>query len=371
MKLFAANDGIVFFLVLTLYILGLVTNYPPEGFAFDTLFFKQLVFVIVALLIIVIGPHIQLPLVRGSFFPKAIYVVSILSLVWLLLFAPEVNGAKSWFFLGPFSIQPVDFIKIGFVFVVAKYLATRHIHVNHIRHVVVLLSLLAGVFVLTFLQPDIGSAVTLLAAWVGIVFVSGVSKWRLVVFIILGITVFASIWQFLPEYQKVRLSAFTDPVSNLETSGYNTYQSKIAVGSGEIFGKGVGEGTQSKLDFLPLYESDFIFAAYAEELGFVGVLILFSLFIGLFLRLINLARRMRTNMESLFTFGFASLLFAHFFIHISVNVGILPVTGITLPFMSYGGSHIIAEAIFLAIVLRMFTISKTSYTLPRSGKVFE
>ena len=208
-------------------------------------------------------------------------------------------------------------------------------------------------FLLVFKQPDLGSSVILLAIWAGMIFVSGVSKKH-----ILGLLLFATIvsvvaWQFLPAYQKERVLTFAAPLENLQTAGYTAYQSKVAIGSGGIFGKGISEGTQSKLGFLPLYESDFVFAAFAEEWGFFGVLILFFLF-GMFgWRLLWHATRGRTNFETLYIVGVFSFIVSHLLLHTGVNSGLLPVTGITLPFMSYGGSHILIESIAIAIVLSM------------------
>lgn len=146
---------------------------------------------------------------------------------------------------------------------------------------------------------------------------------------------------------------FLDPLSDIQGAGYNAYQSTVAVGSGEIFGKGIGYGTQSKLLFLPEYETDFIFAAFAEEWGIVGVSILFTLFAILILRLLYHAINGATNFEKLFTTGVAIYLLSHFFIHVGINIGLLPVTGTTVPFLSYGGSHLVTEFAALGMVLAM------------------
>jgi rod shape determining protein RodA len=157
----------------------------------------------------------------------------------------------------------------------------------------------------------------------------------------------------LYDYQKQRIQTFLDPLSDIQGAGYNAYQSTVAVGSGELFGKGIGYGTQSKLFFLPEFQTDFIFAAYAEEWGFIGVVILFSLFSVVVWRLVEHAVAGASNFEKLFTVGVALMLMSHFFVHIGMNVGLLPVTGLTVPFLSYGGSHLVTSAVALGMVMAM------------------
>ena len=162
-------------------------------------------------------------------------------------------------------------------------------------------------------------------------------------------------------YQKARVINFIEPLSNIHGSGYNVYQSVVAVGSGQMLGKGVGFGTQSRLKFLPEYETDFIFAAFSEEWGFVGVMILFVL-IGLIIwRILHIALLGATNFEMLFGVGLAIYFMSHFIINIGMNIGIMPVTGITLPFMSYGGSHLLTEFIGLGILMGMNRYSRVAH----------
>ncbi len=161
-------------------------------------------------------------------------------------------------------------------------------------------------------------------------------------------------WVFVfKPYQKARIQTFFNPTADVRGTGYNAYQSVIAVGSGGFLGKGLGYGTQSRLNYLPEYQTDFIFAAFAEEWGFIGALIVIACFIVVLWRLILHARRGATNFETLFCAGYALLIFGHVVVNIGMNIGIMPVTGIPLPFMSYGGSHILGECIGLGIVLSM------------------
>ena len=186
------------------------------------------------------------------------------------------------------------------------------------------------------------------------ILISGISKRHLLFVFGVGAVVFVLLWGFVfHQYQKERIINFIQPLSNLHGSGYNVYQSTIAVGSGQIVGKGVGFGTQSRLKFLPEYQTDFIFAAFSEEWGFVGVIILFILLGLIVWRILHMALLGTTNFEMLYGAGLAIYFVSHFIINIGMNIGIMPVTGITLPLMSYGGSHLLTEFMGLGILMGM------------------
>jgi len=188
----------------------------------------------------------------------------------------------------------------------------------------------------------------------GMVLVSGISKKHLLAVFLASVVVFGGLWMFAFEpYQKSRIINFIHPLADIRGTGYNAYQSTIAVGSGEIFGKGIGYGTQSKLQFLPEYQTDFMFAAFAEEWGFAGVMILFLLYGIIFFRILSIAFKGSGNFEILFGIGLCILFLVHTIIHIGMNIGLLPVTGNTLPFMSYGGSHLLTEFLGLGILMGM------------------
>ncbi len=209
-------------------------------------------------------------------------------------------------------------------------------------------------FILVLLQPDFGSAVIIFFLWLGMVLVSGISKKHLFAVFALGIIAFSGLWFYvLQPYQKERIHSFVNPLADVRGTGYHAYQAMIAVGSGQIFGKGVGYGTQSKLRFLPEYQTDFIFASFAEEWGFVGVALLLLVFAILIWRILKNAMYGSTNFEILFGAGIAILFITQFMIHVGMNIGLLPVTGKTLPFMSYGGSHLLTEFAALGILVGM------------------
>ncbi len=210
------------------------------------------------------------------------------------------------------------------------------------------------IFLLVFLQPDFGSAVIIFAVWLGMVLVSGISKKHLLAVFLMGVVAFFVLWGFVfRPYQKARIVNFIHPLTNIRGTGYNAYQSTIAVGSGQVLGKGVGGGSQSRLQYLPEYQTDFVFAAFAEEWGFVGVIVLFILFAIVFGRMLTISSRAGSNFEMLFGVGLTILFTVHATVNIGTNIGLLPVTGNTLPFMSYGGSHLISEFLGLGILMNV------------------
>ena len=352
-KHFQTTDWLLIIPIILIMGMGLVTNFPVEGFSANTLFFKQMLFSIIAVGILLFLSMNTYTILKGPFISSILLLVALAMLIALLLFADEINGAKSWFVFGSVAFQPVEFVKIIVIVVLARYFASRHIYIHHIRHVLISLGIASALFLLVFKQPDLGSSVIILAIWAGMIFVSGVSKKHIIALLLCAITASLCIWQFMPDYQRERVLSFAAPLENLQSSGYTAYQSKIAIGSGGLFGKGIGAGTQSKLGFLPLNESDFVYSAFAEEWGFVGTALLFLLYGLIGWRLLRHAAYGRTNFEILFTVGVFVFIFSHILLHIGVTSGIFPVTGITLPFMSYGGSHLVAEALAVAMVLGM------------------
>ncbi|MEQ1561466.1 MAG: FtsW/RodA/SpoVE family cell cycle protein, partial [Nitrospira sp.] len=256
--------------------------------------------------------------------------------------------------LGAFSFQPIDVIKIVIILLLAKYFSRRHIEIANIRHILVSGFYVFVIFTLVLLQPDFGSAIIIFFLWLGMVLVSGISKKHLLAVFLVGLVSFGVLWLFVFQpYQKARIRNFVNPLTDIRGTGYNAYQSTIAVGSGQVLGKGIGYGTQSKLQFLPEYQTDFIFAAFAEEWGFIGVLLLFMLYGIIFWRMLRISFRGGSNFEILFGCGLTILFLVHSIIHIGMNIGLLPVTGNTLPFMSYGGSHLLSEFIGLGILMGM------------------
>lgn len=342
-------DWVSFAIALALSGLGLLTMNSFQGV--DPLVAKQMVWVGLGVAVFCAAAFVDWRFLRRSGVAGGIYVALLVPLALLIVAGHATQGAKSWFDIGPFAFQPIEFVKIALIIVLAKYFSRRHIEIRNVRHIVFSGGYALVVFVLVALQPDFGSAIIVFLIWLGMVLVSGLSRVHLAALFLLGIATLGGLWFFgFQEYQRARILTFLNPMTDLQGAGYNAYQSTVAVGSGQLLGKGIAYGTQSKLRFLPEYQTDFIFAAFAEEWGFIGVGLLFVLYILLFFRIIALAGRGATNFETLFALGVLFYFLSHFGLHAGINLGLLPVTGTTIPFMSYGGSHIVAEFLALGIL---------------------
>lgn len=322
------------------------------GIPADSFFGKQMIWFLISLATLFGASLVDWRFLRKTGVIITLYTVSCLLLIFLFVSGSVFKGAKSWFDLGPFAFQPVDFAKLIIVILLAKYFSRRHIEIANVRHILTSGFYTFILFVLVFLQPDFGSAIIIFFIWFSMVLFSGISKKHLALVFLTGLVAFGGLWFFVfKDYQRQRIVSFVNPLTDLSGSGYNAYQSTIAVGSGEIWGKGVGLGSQSKLKFLPEYQTDFIFAAFSEEWGFVGVSMIFILYGVVFWRILDIAKKGATNFETLFGLGLASVFLSHVVIHVGMNIGLLPVTGITMPFMSYGGSHMLAEFLGLGILM--------------------
>lgn len=319
-------------------------------------FIKQVVWVVIGIGLFFLIHKIDLSYIRQRKLTVIAYVIALVSLLALFVSGHVAKGAQSWIRLGFLSIQPTDPAKIALILLLAKYFSKRHMEISAFKHIFVS-GVYAGVLcLLVLLQPDFGSAVTVFAIWAGMVFVSGISKKHIIVLSVAVILSITGAWNFgFKEYQKQRIINFIHPLADIRGSGYNQYQAVIAVGSGQLWGKGIGYGTQSKLKFLPEYQTDFIFAAFAEEWGFVGVVMVLILCSIILLRILYIARRASKNFDVLFITGVVVFFGVHMCINIGMNIGVMPVTGIPLPFMSYGGSHILVEFIALGIVSSIST----------------
>lgn len=352
---------------LALSLLGVLTMHPFGEVA--SLAPRQLVWIGGAALVFLACSALDMRFIRRTPVLISAYLV-VLGLLMLLLVATHaVQGAKSWFDFGAFSFQPADPAKIIFVALLAKYFSRRHMEIGDFRHVLVS-GLYAGIpILLVLVQPDLGTAAILGAVWFGMILVSGISKKHLALILLVGVIAGAILWFFaLRDYQRERIVSFINPAADIRGSGYNAYQATIAVGSGELMGKGIGYGTQSKLRFLPEYETDFIFAAFAEEWGFIGITLVLLLYALLLARLVMIAQRSATNFDAFFTIGITLVLFAHIFIHVGINLGVLPVTGTTIPFMSYGGSHLLMEYGGLGIIA---SLARHGRSVPRASATQE
>ncbi len=345
-------DWWLFLAVIPVLSAGLITMHSFTG---DTTFaLHQMIWIAVALLLMFGVSFVDLRFLRSTWVSVVLFVISILLLGSLFALGEISHGAQSWFSFGFFSFQPSDLAKITLIIVLAKYFSRRHIEIANFRHILISGLYAFTFFILVLLNPDFGSAVIIFLIWLGMVSVSGISKKHLFAMILSMIVVAGLLWSFgFKEYQKDRVRSFINPLADIRGVGYNAYQSTVAIGSGGLFGKGVGYGTQSRLKFLPEYQTDFIFAAFAEEWGLAGVIILFTLYGIIVWRIIKNAMHGASNFEILFGAGVAIYFIVHIAVNVGMNMQLLPVTGTPLPFMSYGGTHITSEFLILGILMSM------------------
>lgn len=299
---------------------------------------------------------------------KVLYISALVLLVAVLFFGVTIRGTTGWFRVAGFSFQPAEFAKIALIFTLAALVHNQQRRFDKLQFVVLsglLTLMLVGAIVL---QPDLGSALVLGAIWVAFLFLSGVKKRYLMIIFGSVLVVFLLGWFFFfQNYQKDRLRTFVDPARDPLGAGYNVTQSIIAVGSGQKFGRGLGFGSQSQLHFLPEAQTDFIFSVIAEELGFVGTVTVLILYNMLLWRLLIIARRSQEEFGAYVVLGIGSLFLIQIVFNIGAAVGLLPVTGLTLPFLSYGGSSLIVNMSLIGVAL---SIARTGRDHTKSNLIF-
>ena len=330
---------------------------------------RQIIWLAIATLVFIACASIDMRFIRRTPIIIVGYVAVAILLAALLVIGHATLGAKSWFNFGLFSFQPADPAKIVLIALMAKYFSRRHMEIGYFWHVIISAAYAGTLVLLILIEPDLGMAVIFMAIWFGVLLVSGIPKRHLAIVIIIGIVAALGLWfGGLHAYQRARIMAFVNPAADIHGAGYNAYQAVVATGSGQLWGKGIGYGTQSKLRFLPEYDTDFIFAAFAEEWGFVGVTLVLVLYGLLLFQLLALSRRMSTNFDALFTLGVVILFLASITVHVGINLGLLPVTGTTLPFMSSGGSHLLVEFALLGIIT---SLAQYGRSVPREAALAE
>ncbi len=363
-------DWVLFLSTIPLLGAGLITMKslsPDAGNIFggqsgDYFFTRQLIWIFLAFAVFFIFNLIDWRFLKSGGLLLLLLILSLIPLVFLVLFGTRVRGAASWFHVFSVAISPADPLKLLLILILAKYFSRRHIEIANIKHILISASYVVVPAGLVFLQPDFGSAIIICAIWLGMVMVSGISKKHLLLVFLIAAIIFSVSWFFvLKPYQKSRVMTFFDPFRDPRGAGYNALQSMIAVGSGQIWGKGIGYGTQSRLEFLPEHQTDFIFASFAEEWGLIGALIVFILYGIIIWRILKAAFNGQSNFERLFGIGLAIFIVTQSAIHIGMNIGLMPITGIPLPFMSYGGSNLITVYAGLGILM---AIRKHSVNIP-------
>lgn len=353
--LFKRIDINLIVIVLALNLIGLINLYSathgPTTTDVASLFISQLMWLAVGWTVFFVVTLLDYSIV--SRIALAIYILNLGAIIYVTFFGKVALGAQRWIDLGFFRYQPSETMKLALIMMMAKILATRNTMGSGmgLREMFVPLIILGIPFVFVVEQPDLGTAMMLAAIGGSMLIFAKIRKLILATIIILGITALPIAWKFvLHDYQKNRVLTFLSPTSDPRGTGYNSIQSKIAVGSGRFFGKGFMKGTQSQLEFLPERHTDFIYSVLSEEHGFVGSVTVIGLFCFLFLTGIRIATNARDKFGALLTVGVLCYIFWHMFVNIGMVIGLLPIVGVPLPLLSYGGSSMLTTMAGLGIV---------------------
>ncbi len=283
-----------------------------------------------------------------------IYGVVVLCLIMVLIFGTKRYGAQRWLYIGPFSFQPSEFSKLAVILALSHYLGQRKKNLYQIRRFVISFIMTFVPLVLVLKEPDLGTSLIFLPILFCMLYVWGARLKYFLISFSLGICSLPFLWMILKPYQKNRLTAFLDPDRDPLGASYTVIQSKIAIGSGGLLGKGLLQGTQNKLHFIPEHHTDFIFSVVGEEGGFIAVLVFFLMLV-LFFRLAFIAMRYTTDVSGrLLATGIIAMVFFHVFINIGMTVGLMPVTGLPLPLISYGGSSLLTFFVSFGLLVSIF-----------------
>lgn len=342
-SLVLATIGLVVLFSINLKVDSLILDFSP---------WNQLIFVIIGVITMLLLSRVEVA--QYARYSGWFYLISLALLVSVFIFDP-VQGSRRWIDLGFFQFQPAEVMKLAEILLLARLFNRRGKSINKpwIFALSILYALVPAVLVL--LQPDLGTAIVFMVIWLVMISMTTVKKRYLVILGLIGLMLLPIAYQQLEPYQQQRVATFLNPTADPQGSGYNSVQATIAIGSGELYGRGLSGGSQSQLNFLPEQHTDFVFAVVAEKLGFVGaLLVMFSLFV-LITRSITVAWKTPDSYSMFVAVGIAGLIAFHSIINLGMNLGLLPVTGIPLPLISYGGTHIIMSFVMVGILLAIST----------------
>ncbi|RJR15566.1 rod shape-determining protein RodA [Candidatus Microgenomates bacterium] len=336
-------NWLILICVIILTTLGLTTI-----LSIDTdYFYQQVVFALVGAVFAYILSRIQFSIFQ--YFDRLLIIFCVIFLL-LSYLGPSVRGATRWIMVGSINIQPSEFVKPLYLLALSSLLV-RFPPVK-LKPILAHTGLFLLIFFIVLKQPDLGSAIVYATMWVSMMILAGIPVRYIIAAFFLGLVILPAGYESLAQYQRLRILNFFDPMHDPQGTGYNAIQSMISVGSGKLFGRGFGRGTQSLLRFLPERHTDFIFASYTEEFGFVGALALLVVFFVLLWQLLREAgKKILGSSAYLYICGFVVMILTHIIINIGMNMGIVPITGITLPFVSYGGSSLLATFVGLGIAI--------------------
>ena len=348
LALVLAAAGIV---IMSLVIIGSAThiNTPSD----DRYWYvaRQGIFTLFNIVVAIFLMNFDYKMLQG--YGNKLYIFNLIMLLAVMFLGHPALGAQRWISIGPISIQPSEFSKIIMIISLATVMEHRIGKLNSLHDLLPVAAYVGVPFLLVLKQPDLGTSLVFMAIFLGMLFVCGINLRLLGGLFAAGVAMMPLLWHFLKDYQKMRIMVFMDPNVDPLGSGYHIIQSKIAIGSGMLFGKGLFQGTQSQLNFLPENHTDFIFAVVGEELGFLGVVVLLLLYLVVLWRGIKIAQDASDIFGRLLAVGITSMLAFHVLVNVGMTLGIMPVTGIPLPLMSYGVSSLTTNIMSIAILLNI------------------
>ena len=345
-------DWVILSLALGIAAVGVAEIYSATQYELsETYYVKQIYFIILGLAMLALVVSLDYRLLSQQV--PYIYLAAVLSLLLVLFIAPAIHGTRGWIPLGTFKIQPAEFAKVAVVLTLARFLSENRTHYLTSAHIIKACLLLGLPVGLILLQPDLGSAITLLPPLaVGLVLGGLRRKWILAG-IVLSTLIVAGGWYSLKPYQKERVYTFLEPERDPSGQGYQARQSQIAMGSGGLLGKGITQGSQTALGFLPERHTDFIFSVVGEELGFAGSFTVLAFYFLIVMRSIRIAQTARDKLGVYIALAAVSVLFFHVLVNVGMVVGLAPITGIPLPLLSYGGSSMLTTFILLGLIMNV------------------
>lgn len=331
-----------------LSLIGLALIYSISLTAGAVLFYKQLAYLAIAIILFVLFTYVDYRSLTKL--NRYGYLIFLFLLIAIFQFGLKVKGAARWYDLKIFLFQPAEFAKIVVILVLARFFSLRRGEINTLKNIGISILYVILPVLLIAKEPDLGSSIVLMIIWGGMLLMTSVHR-KVLVYLFIALSVFGAFtWTYLlKDFQKSRIETFINPELDPRGKGYNVKQAIIAVGSGELTGRGLGKGLQSQLRFLPERHTDFIFASAAEELGFVGTSVIVILYFMLLYRLLVIYRSSSDDLGRFIIAGIFFMLLGQIVINIGMNMGVLPVTGIPLPLLSYGGSSLLTVAISLGI----------------------
>ena len=340
-------DYVMIFVVMTIIVIGVTMIISTTGQHFSANAQKQVIAAVIGFFLMLVISAVDYSKLSGLV--KPLYGIGIFMLIAVLIIGTVTKGAKSWINLGGFNMQPSEFVKIVLIVTMAFIMSSRK-NPETVKDLVFPLAVYGFPVALILLQPDLGTALVFMGILAGMLFIGEIRYKYLFGMLGCGLVALPMFWQILKDYQKNRLLTFIDPALDPLGAGYNIIQSKIAIGSGYIWGKGLFHGTQINLNFLPEPHTDFIFSAIGEELGFAGSMLVLLLFFILVYRGIRIAVEAKDDFGKLMATGVVCMYTFHILLNVGGATGIMPLTGIPLPLVSYGGSSLVTNLAALGIL---------------------